>query len=204
MGEFANGAFEDDVMKVDHSKGISLYKRRHEGELIFSLPCNSTMKMNTDPTPKKWLPSCLALGLPILQTVLSRARDLRKDPADARQVFYYWHFVILFVFICLGQSACPPHLTCWGEGQRTILRSQFSPSTRSILELELRLPGLVASTLTYRATLPNLDFFFIVSQGLTTLASLALESWSSFSASQAAGITAAAQTWLLFSRVMGI
>lgn len=145
----------------------------------------------------------IALGLPILQTVLSRARDLRKDPADARQVFYYWHFVILFVFICLGQSACPPHLTCWGEGQRTILRSQFSPSTRSILELELRLPGLVASTLTYRVTLPNLDFF-IVSQGLTTLARLALESWSSFSASQAAGITAAAQTWLLFSRVMGI
>lgn len=88
MGEFANGAFEDDVMKVDHSKGISLYKR-HEGELIFSLPCDSTMKMNTDPTPKKWLPSCLALGLPILQTVLSRARDLRKGPADARPVFYY-------------------------------------------------------------------------------------------------------------------
>lgn len=55
---------------------------------------------------------------------------------------------------------------------------------------ELRLPGLVASTLTYRVTLPNLDFFFfIVSQGLTTLARLALESWSSFSASQAAGIT---------------
>lgn len=104
----------------------------------------------------------IALGLPILQTVLSRARDLRKGPADARQVFYYWHFVILFVFICLGQSACPPHLTCWGEGQRTILRSQFSPSTRSILELELRLPGLVASTLTYRVTLPNLDFFFLL------------------------------------------
>lgn len=166
MGEFANGAFEDDVMKVDHSKGISLYKRRHEGELIFSLPCNSTMKMNTDPAPKKWLPSCLAFGLPILQTVLSRARDLRKGPADARQVFYYWHFVILFVFICLGQSACPPHLTCGGVGgQRTILRSQFSPSTRSILELELRLPGLVASTLTYRATLPNLDFFFYCESG---------------------------------------
>lgn len=88
MGEFANGAFEDDVMKVDHSKGISLYKR-NEGELIFSLPCDSTMKMNTDPTPKKWLPSCLALGLPILQTVLSRAIDLRKGPADARQMFYY-------------------------------------------------------------------------------------------------------------------
>lgn len=126
MGEFANGAFEDDVMKVDHSKGISLYKRRHEGELIFSLPCNSTMKINTDPTPKKWLPSCLAFGLPILQTVLSRARDLRKDPADARQVFYYWHFVILFVFICLGQSACPPHLTCGGGAEDNLEKSILS------------------------------------------------------------------------------
>lgn len=71
MGEFANEAFEDDVIKVDHSRGISLYERRHESELIFSLPCNNTMKINTDPTPKKWLPSCLA----ILQTVISRARD---------------------------------------------------------------------------------------------------------------------------------
>lgn len=147
----------------------------------------------------------IALGLPILQTVLSRARDLRKGPADARQVFYYWHFVILFVFICLGQSACPPHLTCGGGGgQRTILRSQFSPSTRSILELELRLPGLVASTLTYRVTLPNLDFFYCesgshyigqIGTGVMILLLSLPGSWD---------YRPAAQTWLLFSRVMGI
>lgn len=98
--------------------------------------------------------------------------------------------ILLFcLFSFVWGRAHAHHILHVVGGQRTILRSQFSPSTRSILELELRLPGLVASTLTYRVTLPNLDFFFIVSQGLTTLARLALESWSSFSASQAAGIT---------------
>lgn len=60
-----------------------------------------------------------------------------------------------------GAERMPTTSYMWWGGQRTILRSQFSPSTRSILELELRLPGLVASTLTYRVTLPNLDFFLL-------------------------------------------
>lgn len=110
----------------------------------------------------------------------------------------------LFSFVW-GRAHAHHILHVGGEGQRTILRSQFSPSTRSILELELRLPGLVASTLTYRATLPNLDFFFYCESGShyigqigTGVMILLLSlpgSWD---------YRPAAQTWLLFSRVMGI
>lgn len=74
--------------------------------------------------------------------------------------------------------------------QRTIWRSQFSPST---LQLELRLSWLVTNTLACWLILITLFCcccccFSIVNQDLTKLTKLALNTWSS-SASQATGIT---------------
>ena len=155
-----------------------------ERELIFSLPCNSTMRRWIQTPPPR--SGChLVLLLDFLLSRLfwvgleieGRVLQILDKCSSTDILLFCW-----FSFVWSRAHAHQPHLTC--GGQRTIWRSQVSPSTQSILEPELRLPGFMASTLTYSHLAQPLYIFFIVSQGLTKLARLALKSWSSFSASQ--------------------
>lgn len=107
----------------------------------------------------------------------------------SKSIYYYslvydslkvLHFIYLIVYVHAHECV----YACWGmcvslsqhmcEGQRTISRSQFSPSTMWVLGFKLRPSGLAKGSFTYRAISPVLRYKFLETSHWSSLLEIIL------------------------------